>query len=1012
MFFSLLYGIHIKEFRTTNVTLEELYIKWNEKLIISVKKAIILPSTSKSQEKRTPTNPKKVLEFITSSYEIFEKIDIRYIQYKDITASVLYTEKTNGYFTLDSKYAHIQGDIYIDDNNIGIQLASLVYNPLKIKSHGYIVFDKPNKTIESFLNIDIAGEALFDLNLNLENQILHYRADFLKPIENTAKILNMIDLPKPVRYWAITAIKAKNVDVKKLEGTINLNDPSHSYKDIHVIAIANALSYTYHPKIAPIDTTYTLLEFTNGVLYIKPKNPTTYGYDLQNSYLKIDFTLPEELLTLYLKFDKGKLDKNILHILSTYGIDVPLVQNSGFTQTDLIISVSLRNIDVNAKGKFIVTRGNFRYLGLDIDVKDVVVWLENSHISVHNMYANYSDMIHSHVTLDLKLAKHTGMIQFDIDSINLKKNSFKLAKPLQVTYKINKIGTDTIEIPSSQWLYADNKITLDPLKIPFDFKHLEMNLPITRVVHEDKDIMLFSGLVALKEKKADIDIDIIKMKHKNFKMAQSNIYLKLLATPESIQIKTNKDISILFGKTELLAKPFTVTLKNNTASARNFTVKTPKLFQTTFNFDYDISNRQGELLLLEAKLGTKELENILQIKEPVRFRLFAKDNFKISSKKLAVFFKVFPDGTSLLSIRSLKKLLPYSKLLQKYKIKDGEIELNGNFDLTASLSSQYALLIQREKKVDTYKINGTLGEKSRLSINKNIQIDMAESIRISAHDIGIDIVELEKLIDALSQDTSRSSPSTHFYVNVQDGYFFISEARRIIFDSLDMQVINDETTAQLTYKDGNAGFRYKGDNFYLYGSNFYDTFMNNLFFQSKFKGGRLDFNIVGKFQDYKGIFEIEDTTILDYKVLNNILAFIDTIPSLVTFSLPKYSKEGFKVHKAYASFHYKDHIFDFDNINLDSDQFDIIGVGKASYKYDFIDLVLQLKTNFANKASKVPVAGYILFDGKTISTTLKVKGKLEDPEVTTMLAKDIVVAPLNIIKRTVLYPLHLFGLDK
>ncbi len=187
--------------------------------------------------------------------------------------------------------------------------------------------------------------------------------------------------------------------------------------------------------------------------------------------------------------------------------------------------------------------------------------------------------------------------------------------------------------------------------------------------------------------------------------------------------------------------------------------------------------------------------------------------------------------------------------------------------------------------------------------------------------------------------------------------------------------------------------------------------MNNLFFRSKFKNGALDFNIVGKLEDYKGIFEIRDTTVLDYKVLNNILAFIDTIPSLITFSLPKYSKDGLAIHKAYTSFHFKDHIFNFDNIYLDSDQFDIFGIGKASYTYDFIDLALQLKTNFANKASKVPVAGYILFDGKTLSTTLKVQGSLPNPEVSTMLAKEIMIAPINIIKRTLFVSTFIFGSD-
>ncbi|WP_156022390.1 AsmA-like C-terminal domain-containing protein, partial [Sulfurimonas hongkongensis] len=38
----------------------------------------------------------------------------------------------------------------------------------------------------------------------------------------------------------------------------------------------------------------------------------------------------------------------------------------------------------------------------------------------------------------------------------------------------------------------------------------------------------------------------------------------------------------------------------------------------------------------------------------------------------------------------------------------------------------------------------------------------------------------------------------------------------------------------------------------------------------------------------------------------------------------------------------------------------------------------------------------------------KVSGKLTDPKVSSLIAKDIIVAPLNIIKRTLLLPFKMF----
>jgi len=150
-----------------------------------------------------------------------------------------------------------------------------------------------------------------------------------------------------------------------------------------------------------------------------------------------------------------------------------------------------------------------------------------------------------------------------------------------------------------------------------------------------------------------------------------------------------------------------------------------------------------------------------------------------------------------------------------------------------------------------------------------------------------------------------------------------------------------------------------------------------------------------------------DTTMIDYKLLNNVLAFINTVPSLVTFSLPGYNKKGLHAKNAYVKFHAKKGVFDISDIYLESKELKILGKGNADINKNSIDLVLNLKTDLGSNLSKVPLVGYIILDGKNISTTLKVTGNLNDPTVNTMLAKDIVVAPLNIIKRALTLPYEL-----
>ena len=68
-----------------------------------------------------------------------------------------------------------------------------------------------------------------------------------------------------------------------------------------------------------------------------------------------------------------------------------------------------------------------------------------------------------------------------------------------------------------------------------------------------------------------------------------------------------------------------------------------------------------------------------------------------------------------------------------------------------------------------------------------------------------------------------------------------------------------------------------------------------------------------------------------------------------------------------------------------------------------------MKSDFGSSVSKIPLVGYILLGNETISASLKVDGKLSNPDVHTQIAKDIIIAPLNIIKRTLMLPFHLFS---
>lgn len=94
-----------------------------------------------------------------------------------------------------------------------------------------------------------------------------------------------------------------------------------------------------------------------------------------------------------------------------------------------------------------------------------------------------------------------------------------------------------------------------------------------------------------------------------------------------------------------------------------------------------------------------------------------------------------------------------------------------------------------------------------------------------------------------------------------------------------------------------------------------------------------------------------------------------------------------------------------DSYTLNSPELKIAGFARVNMINDSIAGTLTLKSDLGSALGKVPMVGYILLgDDGSISTTVNLKGKLSDPIVETAIAKEIVTAPFNILKRTITYP--------
>ena len=1007
-------GVHIENISLANVKVKTLYIKWNEKLNISAEEIHITQKEQNDQKpeiKELNNYLKKIILFDTW----FEYISIKHIIYNEVKASFQYDHDKKGFLVVSSPDFELKSILFFESQFLNIEVEKFKSLKKNISVDGSIIIDSKKIELITSLQIDINNNISVNLASLANKKNLFYKISSKQNIKSIKYLVDMFNLEHAVSYWIIDAIDMSELSLNSAYGWLDYKNIDQAYKNFYAHATLQNLNYMYDPKLEAIHTKTTDIEFKSGVLNIFPRDPYTYGFYLDKSWLKIDFTKKEELLTLYLKF-KGMLNQDILNLLNRYKIKLPFLQNSGDVDTDLTVAVGLRTIDVSAHGNFYTKKANFTYLGLDIDIYNTNIILNNRDVEINNMLAKYKDIATAYVDVELDTKSNKGYIAFDVKDISLKKQKIKLKKPINVLYKISPIQ-DKIKIDSSLWQYEDKNIKIDKTELPFYLDRLIAEIPLTKIELSKFALFNIEGDISLKKEKLKLDINLKKSLYKELQLLEKDTKLSLQYQNKKLSIKSKDDINFMLDNIKYKLEKSAITLENKILDIEYGAIKIDNNLHTAFGGAYNLETKNGSINLENIKISNQDLGEIFSNKNKTKINIQSiKDTLYINSQEFNINF-ILTDKNWKLNLDNLAKLSKKSKILKNYFVEKGDIHLSKNkkdikIKFKSNIDYKYKILVLENTPISQYNINGVFNTKTKnisVNINNNININIDERIQVMAHDIGININEALRFFKEQPKIENTKNKKKKIAISTTNSYLYISKKRHVISDYISLDYFKDITTVQLRHKNAVAGFILDNKEFHLYGKDFNDEFMESLFALSKFEGGKLDFSMQGDTKIYNGIFSVKDTVVVDYKILNNILAFVNTIPSLVTFSLPSYSKNGLAVQSAYINFNtVGDGLYHLKDIYLGSKEIKIKGRGEVNFKTNKIDMKLNLNTDLGSSISKIPVVGYIFLGNDSISTSLKIDGNLDNPKVKTLIAKDIVVAPLNIIKRTLLFPVHLF----
>ena len=180
-------------------------------------------------------------------------------------------------------------------------------------------------------------------------------------------------------------------------------------------------------------------------------------------------------------------------------------------------------------------------------------------------------------------------------------------------------------------------------------------------------------------------------------------------------------------------------------------------------------------------------------------------------------------------------------------------------------------------------------------------------------------------------------------------------------------------------------------------------------------GGKIDFFANGTTKSIKGKLIVEDSSLKNVTILNNIMFLVESSPAFINplLAIPAVfglNKLGiYKIKEGVVEFEYDNdkNLIDIKNLHTVGNGMDFEGKGVLDLNKKEVDATLNLvflKT-YSSVFEYIPIVNYILLgDEKRVETQIQLTGSLSDPVLTTNLFKDGFSAPLNIFKRVFTTP--------
>jgi len=1027
---SLKKGIRIDGLTIGSATLSNISLEWKSKLELHVDKLVIAYASDKEQQVSGANIFDDLLPLVVWVDRLFTKISLQSVNVGTMNGDFRY-EASLFHLNFTSSFAELQAILRLDGTLLLAEIESLNNKQFCSRASGTLQIDLQEESAHGHLSVNIAESLPVLLTFTADRTRVSFQGKENGVITDIVPFVDLLGLDQNIQPWIADYLTGSRYTLKTFTGDFPWDNPLHLLKSFYAEVRVKDCAYTFAPGLEPIKTDYTDLVFQDGVLTISPFNPTFYGQDAAREpdlanfgqdAVKIHFTdLDNIILTAHIK-TRAMGNMDIVNLLKYYDIPLPFEQTEGLTEIDLTLGVNLNNDNVTASGIFRIESGRIRS-GIEIfRVENVEVTLKDSYISINNVDLEYKEMFAGRISGYFDAGAEQGNIDVVMRALKIPVRNSVLtmddsAVPVKIRYQIRPYHSSVI-VQKSFWKMDELSFYLAGFMTPLSLDDFSGELPSVMLTLPNQVEMKLSGLFSLKEKEADLRCILQKFNVQGVQLLSKKAPFQL-HYKNGLTLKNLKE-----SRWSIEQKPFTLetatfTYKDNNVSFADVGITYDTIFNGIFSGKYNLAQSSGKFIVEKPRFLNDDLSALLSPQTKLTVQVDGTEQlFSILVPELDLTVTTGKNKEWSASISDLQAIHDHSPLLQQFKVVSGKVSVSSAtggapYKFTADIPWSYPVLVYENKPFSNFLVKGEINEKGdvRAEVNEHLTITFKESVEITSDHIAYNLPAIIQLIEECTkpEEKKRTGKSRlETTLTATDSALYLAPNRKVVADSMILYSKKGSTDMELISDSGIIVAGIKRGRFSLQGEGLTDSFINNLSPDAHLRGGRMKIAVKGAFDDFSAVVQIDDTVLLDWHTLNNVLALLNTIPALITFHLPGYSNYGLEVSSLVAGVRVKEGLVTVESLHLDSSQLDIVGNGWINIPQEKIQMDLNLTTRSKKYIGNIPLVGYILAgEKKHPSITVKVSGDLMDPDVEHEMFKEAVKKPFGILYRTLSLPAYL-----